>query len=472
MRREAAASAVTGGAASVQVARLVRECEQRARQRVTEPLCRVRACPLGVDAVLGDAAHLCAASHGSPADERPLPLCTRKESSAAAAPRQRSSTRDRSSGDSSAQPRFPPVQDRHIVQVGHGADTFRFVVPTAPAWVHDQHGQQWHLAKCGDDYTPEGMWRNRLTALGSAGMIASVNFLVYRHVHPVVAKIIRDAPVGPMSDALRSAVPVFGSTAEQMTASSFLTSKRQRMTHPNVLALLGHSHSVEGVLLLLWEFSPGGTLRQVSARYREIKPATILRFSLQILSALCWLHERGIAHGKLSLDNVMIDSDGRCRLTGHSPELAVSLRTFQLPRTCYISPLMATGALPTPACDMFCYGLMILELGTRLPPWRWTIGTDGQPQGTAEQLKELMSEGGQPFSDAVVQGRVVVHTELLDLPIVVGRFNPESISSIRCCLSDDPNTRLTASQFRDYVKGLGYELGMKYEDDDTDDESP
>ncbi|KAK7199522.1 hypothetical protein NESM_000929700 [Novymonas esmeraldas] len=134
---------------------------------------------------------------------------------------------------------------------------------------------------------------------------------------------------------------------------------------------------------------------------------------------------------------------------------------------------MATGALPTPACDMFCYGLMILELGTRLPPWRWTIGTDGQPQGTAEQLKELMSEGGQPFSDAVVQGRVVLHTELLDLPIVVRRFNSESISSIRCCLSDDPNTRLTAPNTLLGVKARGRRLGLQFEeDDDADDESP
>ncbi|SYZ68370.1 hypothetical_protein [Leishmania braziliensis MHOM/BR/75/M2904] len=54
MRREAAASAATGGAVSEQVVRLVRECEHRVRWRITEPLCKARLCPLGIDAVLRD----------------------------------------------------------------------------------------------------------------------------------------------------------------------------------------------------------------------------------------------------------------------------------------------------------------------------------------------------------------------------------------------------------------------------------
>lgn len=68
---------------------------------------------------------------------------------------------------------------------------------------------------------------------------------------------------------------------------------------------------------------------------------------------------------------------------------------------------MAAGHPPTPACDVFCYGLLMLEAVCRKQPWTWAEDADGEPYGTVEELKRLAAEGGQPFRTAVAAGRVV-----------------------------------------------------------------
>ncbi|KAK7199422.1 Protein tyrosine kinase/Protein kinase domain containing protein [Novymonas esmeraldas] len=463
MRREAAASAVTGGAASVQVARLVRECEERVRQRVTEPLCRVRLSWPGGERVLEPSAD---ADRCAPSSMRgALALSGRLATAPEAI-----NTRARShSGDGGTEEqRFPAVRDRYVCDVEVAGTAFRTVVPSVPAWVRDQQGRRWHLPRLGVDGEPttDATWGQRLLALGSTGVLSSALYVLRRDVHPVVAKRICGAPVGRMSDALRSAVPVCGPAAEQTAEVHRLLQLSYRIHHPNILPCAGYSHSVEGGVVLLYEFSPGGTLRELIHRYPRTQPVTLTRFGLQILSALGYLHERGIAHGRVSLDNVLVSADGTCRVTGHSGDRATSERLYHIRHSCYISPLMATGASATPQCDMFCYGLMIIEAETRQPAWRWATQADGQPRGTAEELSELMKEGGPRFSDALATGLVVANVELLNALLTAADDRSDCPLSLhQRCLSPDPAERPTAAQLWEASRLVLLGAGLALEDD-------
>ncbi|SYZ68372.1 protein_kinase [Leishmania braziliensis MHOM/BR/75/M2904] len=463
MRREAAASAATGGAVSEQVVRLVRECEHRVRWRITEPLCKARLCPLGIDAVLRDT---------KPPGSETGAQCQRAPLHAegdAGVPQKVRPREEKCTGPSlTSRQRFPDVRERYVLAMPDGTSTFRSVVPSMPAWIRDQHGLQWHLARRRGDIksTPVSMWQKRVLALGSAGALCSVSYLMYREVHPVVAKAIRDAPLGPMSDTLRSATPIFVPSSCQEAAARRLFEKHQQLRHPNLLLCLGFSESIEGGMMSIWEFSPGGTLRELIFRYPRVKAVTINRFGLHALTALSYLHERGIAHGGVCLDNVLVSADGKCRLTGHSGDRKAACELFYVHQTCYISPRMATGALPTPQCDMFCFGLSTVEALTKEPCWKWATCEDGQSFGTSAELAELMKAGGKPFSDALVQGRVVVNVDLLRGSDVVDNYSRHVVESIIRCLSLDPSERPTAMEVRETSKEMLLQAGLTLEEDE------
>ncbi|KAK7199230.1 protein kinase [Novymonas esmeraldas] len=469
MRREAAASAVTGGAASVQVARLMEKCEYCVTVKVTESLCRATASELGVDEVLGR-------DTGNAVMEEPKAMVAQERRGRDPVGVVASHSRQRASSPACAsrtrrrkRPRYPAVKERCVVVLRDGPSEFRCVVPLQPAWIEDNFGQRWSVTRYDGELSPAALWSSNLLALGSSGALATVNYVILRDVAPAVAKAIESAPAGPMSAAMRSTAPVCGPTAAQVEDVRRAMKALRELQHPNLLPLLGYSHSLEGGVVLLWEFSPGGTLRQVLHRYALVKAQTMLRFAFQIVSALAYMHECGGTYGVLQLGNVMVSADGVCRLTGYSADRAAVGRLYRLHRSCYLSPAMAAGAPPTPACDMFCFGLLFVEAATLKPAWRWASGGEaGQSSGTAEELADLMKSGGSAFGDAVVDGRVVAHRELVEAAVVAARYPPLIRDTVRACLSPDPAARPSAVVVRAVLKRVLSSAGVALEEDTSD----
>jgi hypothetical protein len=81
-----------------------------------------------------------------------------------------------------------------------------------------------------------------------------------------------------------------------------------------------------------------------------------------VLRTLAYLPARGVAHCAVRVDNVTVEDDGVVRVHSHGALATIAHRQFVLPQPCYVSPAMAAGKLPTPACDMLCYGLACLEV--------------------------------------------------------------------------------------------------------------
>ncbi|KAG5497642.1 hypothetical protein JKF63_03913 [Porcisia hertigi] len=437
----------------------MRECERCVRLGITSPLSRTCASPLGVDEVLGEEnlEGVLKRSRSRIAQETP-----REEGENIAAGRQRRRTR-LSAPNSKAPSRYPEALYRCVVHLQENHETLRYVLPSAPRWIRDHMGYFWHLPHNTSDGEATPVWKGMRMAIGSTGYIASASFSAFRDVHPVVAKAIREAPPGPMSDALRSATPVCGPSPAQEAFMDASLVKHQSLRHPNIMSLIGYSHSLEGGVVLIWEFSPGGTLRDLRNRYLRLPAMTANRFGLQLLSALSLLHEHNIAHGNISLDTIMAHSDGHCRLAGlytdeHNP--------FVFHRGYYVSPAIAAGAPPTPPCDVFCYGLVAIEALTEHPCWRWATQKDGQPFGAIEESLELIQNGGQAFYDAVVQGRLVANADVFDTPAFAEKYSGLARKTLRSCLLHTPSERPTAVEVRNIVKILLSEGGLACEEDE------
>ncbi|HXF96533.1 MAG TPA: serine/threonine-protein kinase [Gemmatimonadales bacterium] len=96
-----------------------------------------------------------------------------------------------------------------------------------------------------------------------------------------------------------------------------------RLRHPNVVSI----HEIGGRAGLLWytmEWVPGESLAQLVARQGPLPVDRTVRLVDEALSALEHAHRLGLVHRDLKPENMLIDSDGRLRITDFG--LALALR--------------------------------------------------------------------------------------------------------------------------------------------------
>jgi eukaryotic-like serine/threonine-protein kinase len=95
-----------------------------------------------------------------------------------------------------------------------------------------------------------------------------------------------------------------------------------------------------------------------------------------LLRGLGYLHARGIVHGDVKPENVLVDPAGRARLI----DFDLSLREDSALRTrgifgtiAYLSPEQARGERPAPASDLYAAGVMLLAALTGEVPFTGSI---------------------------------------------------------------------------------------------------
>ncbi|GAB5402136.1 MAG: hypothetical protein Aurels2KO_03670 [Aureliella sp.] len=129
--------------------------------------------------------------------------------------------------------------------------------------------------------------------------------------------------------------------------------------HPAVLRI----HSVEpqhGWIVM--DLMKGSLAAQI--QHAPLPCATVQSILYQLLPALEFLHERGKLHGSIRPSNILIDDDGRVKLsdfeeTNHDGELRAPAGTKK-----YLAPELIRSDFGSvgPATDLYCLGFTALEL--------------------------------------------------------------------------------------------------------------
>ncbi|KAJ9104786.1 hypothetical protein QFC19_003927 [Naganishia cerealis] len=88
----------------------------------------------------------------------------------------------------------------------------------------------------------------------------------------------------------------------------------KNLEHPHIVQYLGWEESPEHISIFL-EYVPGGSIASVYRKHQKFEEAVIKNFTKQILSGLAYLHAKGILHRDLKADNILVDSDGICKIT-------------------------------------------------------------------------------------------------------------------------------------------------------------
>uniref|UniRef100_UPI0025B16C53 serine/threonine-protein kinase n=1 Tax=Amycolatopsis solani TaxID=3028615 RepID=UPI0025B16C53 len=145
------------------------------------------------------------------------------------------------------------------------------------------------------------------------------------------------------------------------------------LAHEHLVTL--HDLVVEaGVVALVVDRVPGGSLRERLSASGPLLPAEIARIGAGIAAALQVVHDAGVVHGDVKPSNVLMDDTGAVRvpkLTDTGVAFLAPQRTHTSLATAskYAAPEVVGGAPPGPAADLYSLGVVLYELYCGVAPF-------------------------------------------------------------------------------------------------------
>ena len=152
------------------------------------------------------------------------------------------------------------------------------------------------------------------------------------------------------------------------------------LQHPNIASIYDVFEE-NGEVLLVMEYVEGSTLRQAIGK--PMPPEQFFDIAIQCASALVAAHEKGILHGDIKPENIMLDASGQVklldfgvarRLPGEDPS-AETLTTVWAPghvsgTPSYMAPEVLKGGVPDARADVFALGIVFYEMLAGRHPFR------------------------------------------------------------------------------------------------------
>jgi serine/threonine-protein kinase len=144
------------------------------------------------------------------------------------------------------------------------------------------------------------------------------------------------------------------------------------LSHPNVVAIFDRGEW-DGTYYISMELVEGRTLKEIVREKGPAPPEAAVDLTLQILRAARYAHKHGVVHRDIKPHNVLIDQDGRVRVTDFGiaragtsdiTETGSVMGTAQ-----YLSPEQAQGRPVDERADLYAIGIVLYELLTGQVPF-------------------------------------------------------------------------------------------------------
>ncbi len=139
-----------------------------------------------------------------------------------------------------------------------------------------------------------------------------------------------------------------------------------KLSHPNVVAVIDAGED-GGHPYIVFEYVEGETLKQRINRVGALDPQEALAYAIEIARGLTVAHARNMVHRDIKPQNVLIDSEGRAKLTdfGISRQLEQDGMTATgrvLGTTDYVAPEQAMGHAVDQRSDIYSLGVVLYEM--------------------------------------------------------------------------------------------------------------
>ena len=143
--------------------------------------------------------------------------------------------------------------------------------------------------------------------------------------------------------------------------------------HPNVVAYLGAGTEGETPFLVM-ELVDGDDLATRIRQEAPLPPTVAVSIARDVANGLAIAHARGIVHRDVKPGNILVDVDGRARITDFGVARIAAEAEATIPGTTlgsvhYFSPEQAQGLATSPRSDVYSLGLVLFEMLTGTRPF-------------------------------------------------------------------------------------------------------
>ncbi|MFT4034925.1 MAG: serine/threonine-protein kinase [Patulibacter sp.] len=139
-----------------------------------------------------------------------------------------------------------------------------------------------------------------------------------------------------------------------------------QLNHPHIVQVIDVGED-RGSPFIVFEYVAGETLKARIRRLGRLDVTEALAYAIEIARALQAAHDKGIVHRDVKPQNVLIDEDGRAKVTDFGiartlEEDGLTADGRVLGTTDYVSPEQALGKRVGPQSDLYSLGIVLYEM--------------------------------------------------------------------------------------------------------------
>jgi serine/threonine protein kinase len=203
--------------------------------------------------------------------------------------------------------------------------------------------------------------------VGSYNIIEKIAFggmgVVYKGIHTRLEQFV----------AIKVLSPQFASN--QNMKSKFLSEAKiqAQLSHPNVVNIMNFIEEEDETYLIM-EYIDGETLEELLQRKNKISFEEAINISRGILSALRYMHSKGLAHRDIKPSNIMFNKDGIVKVTDFGITKIIgddkNTKSGLVGSYTYMSPEHILGEDAGIESDIYSFGVTLYRMVTGQVPFK------------------------------------------------------------------------------------------------------
>jgi eukaryotic-like serine/threonine-protein kinase len=147
-----------------------------------------------------------------------------------------------------------------------------------------------------------------------------------------------------------------------------------QLNHPHVVTVIDAGED-DGAPYIVFEYVEGETLKERIRRLGRLPVSEAVAYAIEIGRALESAHENRLVHRDVKPQNVLIDADGRAKVTDFGIARSLEAQGLTatgrvLGTTDYVSPEQALGHEVTGQSDIYSLGIVLYEMLTGETPFK------------------------------------------------------------------------------------------------------